>query len=98
MKIQRTDVYVLTAVMGAYAAVGNIPPAPDPCCGEVAVVREDGSTPVETLDICEKQKVTAVVYNEAGEPTYIKLVYDGDAPKFEEDQTHRLMNGWMDHE
>ena len=93
--LKRNDMYVVMLIAGAYATAGNIPapPPPPPCCPEHEV-REDGSTPVANLDICERQKVTGVVTAEGQPPVYVKLIWDGDAPLFRDSDVHRFINGW----
>lgn len=96
MNIERKDVYVTALVLGAYATAGNMPQPASPCCDTHVEVREDGSTPVEDLEICERQKVTAVVYRDGQEPVFTKIVWDSDAPTFSkgDEEVHVLMNGW----
>ncbi len=95
MKVKRHDVYVLVAAMGLYASAGNMP-QPEPCCDSHVEVREDGSTPVEDLTVCKKQKVTVIIYRDGQEPERTKIVWDGDAPDFSKgyEEVHVLMNGW----
>lgn len=48
-----------------------------------------------SLEVCDRQKVTAVLYDAAGSPVErVNVIWDGDAPNFTKDGVHRFVNGW----
>ncbi len=47
------------------------------------------------IEVCNGQKVTAVLYDAAGVPQErVNVIWNGDAPTFGKNGVHRFVNGW----